>query len=135
MKTKRYRYQIQFACFECRKAFKRPIPVYEKRGSAWVSRGISGREPAKPWKIPDYHCPDGKRTLTLMGKAFRAPRRADLSQWHKAEILARNGFTFWSSVGRYPDTVSEARRFVEAKLKLSRGERLAKQIRKQRHMA
>ena len=30
VKSKRYRYQIQFACFECRKSFKRPYTVGEQ---------------------------------------------------------------------------------------------------------
>ena len=65
-----------------------------------------------------------------MGRAFRAPRHDDVDQWRKVEILARGGFTFWSSVGRYPDTVAQARRFVETHRKIADGERLDKKIRK-----
>jgi len=80
--------------------------------------------------MPEYYCPDCKQRLTLVGRAFRAPRQQDIEQWRKVEILARSGFTFWSSVGRYPDTVSEARKFVELHRKVSDGEKLARQIRK-----
>ncbi len=65
-----------------------------------------------------------------MGRAFRAPRHDDVDRWRTVEILARAGFIFWSYVGRLPDTVSEARRFVETHRRLSDGERLARQIRK-----
>jgi hypothetical protein len=130
MKSKRYRYQIQFACFECRKVFKRPYPVGEQVRALWLSRRKSGRRPLKTFAAPTYHCPDCKRELTLMGRAFRAPRNEDVEQWRKVELLARSGFTFWSSVGRYPDSVSDARRFVESHRRVSDGERLSQQIKK-----
>jgi len=130
MKSKRYRYQIQFACFECRKSFKRPYAVREEKRSAWLSRRISGRQPSKPFTEPVFHCPDCKAEATLMGRAFRAPRHDDAGQWRAAEILARAGYMFWSYVGRLPETVREARRFVETHRRLSDGEKLAKQTRK-----
>jgi len=130
VKSKRYRFQIQFACFECRKAFKRPCTEREQQRSAWLSRRISGRQPSKPFTPPVYHCPDCDGVATLMGRAFRAPRRDNVDQWRKVEVLARAGFTSWSYVGRYPDTIAEARRFVETHRNISDGERLDKKIRK-----
>ena len=65
-----------------------------------------------------------------MGRAFRAPRHDDVDRWRAVEILARAGYTFWSSVGRLPETVTEARRYVETHRRVSDGERLARQIRK-----
>jgi len=129
MKSKRYRYQIQFACFDCRKSFKRPYPVGEQERSAWLSRRISGRQPSKPFTPPVYHCPDCDAVATLMGRAFRAPRHDDVDRWRAVEILARAGVTFWSSVGRRPETPAEARKFVQTYRRLSDGERLALQIR------
>jgi hypothetical protein len=79
--------------------------------------------------MPIYHCPECDGLLTMMGRAFRAPRYEDIDQWHKVELMARNGFTFHSSAGRLPDTLNEARRFVETHRKISKGEKLAKQIR------
>lgn len=130
VKSKRYRYQIQFACFECCKSFKRPYAVDEQQRSAWLSRRISGRQPSKTFAMPVYHCPDCERPATLMGRAFRAPCHDEVEQWRKVEILVRAGFTFWSSAGRYPDAVSEARAFVKSHRRMSDGEKLAGQIRK-----
>lgn len=65
-----------------------------------------------------------------MGRAFRAPRHDDVDRWHAVEILVRAGFTFWSYVGRLPETVTKARQFVDAHRKLSDGERLAIRITK-----
>jgi len=130
VKSKRYRYQIQFACFDCRKSFKRPYTVGEQERSAWLSRRISGRQPSKSFTPPIYHCPDCDAEATLMGRAFRAPGHDDVDRWRTVEILARAGFIFWSHVGRLPETVAEARQFVEAHRRLSDGERLARRITK-----
>ena len=64
-----------------------------------------------------------------MGRAFRAPRHDDVDRWRAVEILARAGVTFWSSVGRRPETAAEARKFVETYRRLSDGAKLDKRIR------
>src|SRR6266478_2351289 len=129
MQTKRYRYQLQFACFDCRKAYKRPYTVKEQNRSAWLNQRISGKKPSKPFIMAVNHCPECSGVLTMMGRAFRAPKHDDIDQWHKVELMARSGFTFHSYAGRLPDTLNEARRFVETHRKMSKGEKLAKQIR------
>jgi hypothetical protein len=130
MKSKVYRYRIQFACFDCRKSFKRTYTVDEQERAAWLSRRKSGLRPSKAFTPPVYPCPDCAAEATLMGRAFRAPRQEDTARWRAVEILSHAGYTFWSSVGRLPETVTEARKFVQAKRKLSDGERLARRIRK-----
>src|SRR3954470_6989188 len=85
VKPKRYRYQIQFACFDCRKSFKRPYTVGEQERSAWLSRRISGRQPTKPFNALVFHCPDCNAEATLMGRAFRAPRYDDVTRWRAVE--------------------------------------------------
>ena len=65
-----------------------------------------------------------------MGRAFRAPRHDDVDRWRAIEILSRADVTFWSSVGRRPETAAEAQKFVETYRRLSDGEKLARQIRK-----
>jgi hypothetical protein len=127
VKTKRHNYQIQFACFECRKAFKQSLSAENPRAIE-LSKRISGRKPQRTLPALSHTCPQCGGLLTLMGRAFRAPRCENVSQWHKVEILARNGFTFWSHVGRYPDSVREAEEFVKTKRKRSQGEILAGKI-------
>ena len=129
-KTKRYRYQIHFACFDCRKAFKRPYTVGEEERSAWLSRRFSGKQPSKAFTLPIYHCPDCGGKMTMVGRAFRAPRHENIDSWRTVEFLVRSGFTFWSNVGRRPETLSEAKEFVEKHRKISKGEKLAREIRK-----
>jgi hypothetical protein len=110
MKTKQSELTLQFACFDCRKVFKQKY---------------------RRWKEV-LKCPDCGRPMAWMGRAFRAPRRENTKQWRKVELLARNGFTFWSYVGRRPKSVGEARTFVEQNRKASVGEKLAKRIRNER---
>lgn len=100
----------------------------EQERSAWLSRRISGRRPKKPFAPLTHRCPDCHSVTTLMGRAFRAPRQNDVERWRAAEILARAGFTFWSSVGQLPETVADALSFVEANRKRSDGEKLSERI-------
>ena len=132
MKSKRYRFNIQYACFECRKSFKRPLIVDEQERSAWLSRRISGRHPSRQFIPPIYRCPDCDAVATLMGRAFRAPRQDDVDRWRAVEILAQAGFAFWPYVGPLPKTVADALRFIESNRNLSEGERLSRRIRKAR---
>jgi DNA-directed RNA polymerase subunit RPC12/RpoP len=129
VKPKVYRYLIQYACFECRKVFKRPYIVGELEHSAWLSCRISGQKPAKPFAAPSYRCPDCGEKTSLMGRAFRAPRQDDVDRWRAVEVLVRGGYTFWSHVGRMPETLGEARKYIEQHRRISEGEELVRKIR------
>jgi hypothetical protein len=51
-----------------------------------------------------------------MGRYFRAPRKVDAAQWKKVEMLFRAGVYFGGTqspeLGRFPDTVREAKEFI-----------------------
>jgi hypothetical protein len=129
MQTKRYRYQIQFACFQCRKAYKRPNTLKEQERSAWLSqRRISGKKTSKAFAMPIYRCPECARILTMMGRAFRAPRRENIAQWQKVELLTRGGLRFNSSALPLQGTLNEAKKYMGIHRKISKGEKLATKI-------
>jgi len=128
MITKRYRYRIQHACFVCRKAFKCEYHSSEQRRRAWLSRRISGSEPAKEFEEPTHKCPECGGELHLMGRAFRAPKVDDIDAWDVASILHHGGVMFHSYVGTLPTTGKEAQRFVEERRKEPPGLHLAEQI-------
>ncbi len=71
--------------------------------------------------------------MTLMGTAFRAPRKTDLSQWRKVAALARHGFLFHRNAGSRPERLSEVAAFLEGQRQRRRSpgqvllERLASQ--------
>jgi hypothetical protein len=75
MAFKHYKYFIdreplmQFACFECRKSFKRKL----------------GRETSA--------CPQCGKPMCEMGRQFKAPKLDDAKQWRKVEALVRGGIT------------------------------------------
>jgi DNA-directed RNA polymerase subunit RPC12/RpoP len=92
------RYLMHFACFRCRRSFKRRVELGSKD---FVRR-----------------CPRcGGRALDL-GRHFKPPKADDLAQWEKVRFLVAAGFFFQhvydegkGQVG-YPDTLEEARAFV-----------------------
>jgi hypothetical protein len=85
-----------FACFECRRAFKRRYDP-----------GIEARP-----------CPACSGTAYRLNRKFKTPPRNDIKQWEKVRFLYEQGFRFQSvpnQDGRavpYPRTLAEARLFV-----------------------
>jgi predicted RNA-binding Zn-ribbon protein involved in translation (DUF1610 family) len=99
MAFKHYKYFIdrahlmQFACFECRKSFKRKL----------------GRE--------HYACPQCGKEMCEMGRQFKAPALDDVKQWRKVKALVRGGITFHSqclySLRNMPKVLRELRRLFD----------------------
>jgi hypothetical protein len=85
-----------FACFECRRAFKR------------------GYEPG----VESRPCPACGGTAYRLNRKFKTPKRNNLKQWQKVRFLYERGFRFQSVPHRggravpYPKTLAEARVFV-----------------------
>jgi hypothetical protein len=82
-------YLHPYACFKCRKSFKRDSRVEAV--------------------LPCPHC--GGPSIGLTRK-FKPPRQADVKQWRKVEALVRHGFLFWSVGEPYPETLAEVEPFV-----------------------
>ncbi len=65
---------IANACFRCCVSFKRrPLEA--------------GRRP--------HTCPNCGGDALKMGRSFKAPKRSDLKQWRKVELLWTAGYRFW----------------------------------------
>ncbi len=82
-------YLHPYACFKCRKSFKRASRVEAV--------------------LPCPHC--GGPSIGLTRK-FKPPRKADVQQWRKVEALVRQGFLFWSLGEPYPETLAEVEAFA-----------------------
>ncbi len=99
--TKRLKYLMQCACFECRKSFKRDNISY------W-----SEKEP----QIEPL-CPECGGEMWWMGRTFKAPKQDDVKQWRKVETLRRNGIDFHSygshGLGKFPRLMNEVAPFLE----------------------
>jgi hypothetical protein len=117
-------YKDRFACFHCRKAFKRR-KVVDLPPSM---RG--GAEGAKP-----VLCPDCRRAMHDMGMDFEAPPKQDVRQWTKVELLFQNGFTFHScgcGPGLMPAELREVQAFLSETLPKTDAQRLLETIRNRR---
>ena len=83
-------YLHPYACFQCRKSFKRASRV----------------EPVLP-------CPECGGPSIGLTRKFKPPKRSDDRQWSKVEALVRHGFLFWSLGEPYPDTLQEVAEFAQ----------------------
>ena len=92
------RYKDHFACFECRKSFKK-----------------------KHWLAIRSVCPECAGKLQSMGPDFKAPKRNDIEQWQKVKLLADNGIYFHScgcsGPGERPNRLRDVPSFLERKAK------------------
>ena len=98
---------MKWACFDCHKTFKKPEPILE---------------------LEAYLCPDCKQPMTMMGKAFRSPKKENLEQWKKAEILVKNGFLFHRNAGARPKRLKDVPEFLARMKFRSPGEKLLEQF-------
>src|SRR5262245_1646701 len=85
---------VQFACFQCRKIFKRKVSF--KRGETEGKICSQCREP-----------------IWFTGTAFKAPRQEEVKQWRKAELLIKNGVLFHSNCGYRPKVLREVAPFLK----------------------
>ena len=119
-------YKGHFACFNCRKTFKKPH-YYELP------------EDKRPEKKEDlvYFCPQCRGEIHSMGMDFRSPKTEDFKQWKKVEILYQYGFTFHScgcGVGLRPAELKQVEEFLKNNLKKSEGEKLLNLIAQKRRL-
>lgn len=100
---------MQYACFTCRKVFKKPIAAPSEVG---------------------YPCPSCAQPLNMMGTAFRAPRRANEPQWRKVEDLVRAGILFYRNSGPRPRSPNEVTAYLQeySRSKQSAGERVLERM-------
>lgn len=86
---------LQFACFQCRKSFKRPQFV----GS--ISRFMISEQREKQQNEANeferkrrYKCPDCGGDAHYMGIDFKAPKKTDIREWNEAKMFIESGNLF-----------------------------------------
>lgn len=88
-----------------RKELQRPMGILRERTQKAVARepeylvAHACFDCRKSWKVraaTEAVCPHCAAPLFEMGRAFKAPKKADVEQWRKVEALWRLGFRFWS---------------------------------------
>lgn len=85
-------YLIAFACFECRKSFKKPV------------NGVKQK------------CPQCGEVFKDMGRSFKTPKTRDVDQWTKVQRLWEAGFRFvgngWHDSPKLPEQLNEVDQFI-----------------------
>ncbi|RYF94012.1 MAG: hypothetical protein EON95_06880 [Caulobacteraceae bacterium] len=82
-------YLHPYACFRCRRSFKR----------ASTTAAV-------------LTCPRCAGPAIGLTRKFKPPPHDDLKQWAKVEALVRHGFLFWSLDEPYPETLAEVPAFA-----------------------
>jgi hypothetical protein len=89
-------YLFPYACFSCRKSFKRKFED----------------------GLPNKTCPNCGGVAIGLSRNFKAPASSDSGQWKKVEFLVEHGFRFYHQYNvdghlvPYPATLAEAKDFV-----------------------
>ncbi|RKF04000.1 hypothetical protein C8N26_1632 [Tenacibaculum lutimaris] len=76
-------YKPHYACFECRKTFKRRLLTDIDRDS-------------REFEKQSYKCPECNGATVDMGLDFESPKKSDLKAWNHMKNLYETGITFHS---------------------------------------
>lgn len=79
-------YKPHYACFECRKTFKRKLLIDIDRDAVYE----------KNRENQPYTCPQCGGTMADMGLDFESPKKSDMKAWNHARDLYETGITFHS---------------------------------------
>jgi DNA-directed RNA polymerase subunit RPC12/RpoP len=86
----------QYACFKCRKSFKR------KQFFSSVDRFMTSDQQAGQYKESAdfnakriYKCPDCGDQTYFVGTDFKAPKKSDTKAWREAKILIESGKVYY----------------------------------------
>jgi hypothetical protein len=81
-----YAYKPHYACFKCRKTFKRKLLVD-------INRDLAYKEPEK--RKPSK-CPECSALMANMGLDFESPKKNDIKAWTHVQDLYKSGITYHS---------------------------------------
>ncbi|MEM9078253.1 MAG: hypothetical protein AAGC43_14515 [Bacteroidota bacterium] len=81
-----YSYKPHYACFSCKKTFKRRLLIDIDRDSYYHSK--TERNPFK--------CPDCEDLMANMGLDFESPKKSDIKAWNHIKNLFESGITYHS---------------------------------------
>lgn len=96
------RYKPHYACFNCRKTFKRKFRKNVKKGENFVFAA---------------KCPDCRGLMADIGLDFESPKKDDLKKWEHIKSLYAVGITFHScgcsGPGYIPDSKEKLKGYLE----------------------
>jgi hypothetical protein len=90
---------MQYACFKCRKSFKRVQEV------ANISRFMTAEQQKaalnKTWErnsAMEHKCPDCGNSTFKMGIDFKAPKKSDVKAWAEVEKFILSGKIYYRGI-------------------------------------
>ena len=131
-------YKQQFACFQCRKVFKkvtfqdyleqrsiaeqyaklRDCKSRAKRGELEAKYGIQFESVERNYQEEISRCPDCANRMANMGMDFKAPKRTDTKAWKIVEGMYQIGAIYQTcgcnGFGYVPTSQSDYRRYLRA---------------------
>lgn len=132
-------YKNTFACFKCRKGFKRRLDKdllsQTEQRIERLSKAIKSIKKDKSESLltkPIVKCPDcGGETVNL-GKDLRLPKKDKQEEWLAIEYLANNHFNFFTcgcnGIGFVPHSLQEAYELIERRRNKTEGEKLLQRL-------
>lgn len=92
---------LQYACFACRKSFKRP-QFTTRHNSYMTSHQLSGQiqEIARLEAELEYKCPDCGGDTHFMGQDFKAPKKSDVKAWRSVQAFIASGKIYYRGVSQ-----------------------------------
>ncbi|MDP5191177.1 hypothetical protein [Rheinheimera baltica] len=89
----------QYACFLCRKCFKRPQFAGAFSHFMTAEQQKAQADTAKQFEQHrEYKCPDCGGAAVFMGTDFKAPKKSDVKSWHDAQIFIETGKVYYRGV-------------------------------------
>ena len=88
-------HDFPFACFACRKSFKRPWVSLEKPYGLTRARKAAFEQSARRFEREFRHkCPQCGGPSHFMGRDFKAPKMADDKAWARVQHFIFSGRTY-----------------------------------------
>ena len=87
---------VQYACFACRKCFKRVLetaPIDRFMTSVQQAAAISEVQARN--EARQHKCPDCGGATSKMGIDFKAPKKTDAKSWGEVERYIRSGNIYY----------------------------------------
>jgi len=87
---------LQYACFDCRKSFKRPqLSGASDRFMTSEQQAGQVREAAEFANDRVYKCPDCGGLTHFMGLDFKAPKKLDVKAWQQVKAFIESGKVYY----------------------------------------
>lgn len=87
---------LQYACFDCRKSFKRPqLGGASARFMTSEQQAGQEREAAEFADNRVYKCPDCGGFTHFMGQDFKASKKSDVKAWQQVNAFIESGKDYY----------------------------------------